>query len=97
MSQKIRLVATRNDVSYRLDLQDAPNVSLNFKFSDITDLSKKNLVIRKPLCFRLRTTIIIISKIGITFRNLQFRTGLQTSKIIPLRYMLTILSNLRGF
>lgn len=41
MKQKIRLVATRNDVSYSLDLQDAPNVSLNFKFSDIQDISKK--------------------------------------------------------
>tara|TARA_R110002020_G_scaffold164573_1_gene351373 strand:- start:13905 stop:16895 length:2991 start_codon:yes stop_codon:yes gene_type:complete len=41
MNQKIRLLATRNDVSYSLDLQDAPNISLNFKFSDIQDISKK--------------------------------------------------------
>jgi len=35
MTQNIRLVAYRNDVSYPLDLLDAPNVSLNFKFTDI--------------------------------------------------------------
>jgi len=41
MSQKIRLVAYRNGVSYPLDLLDAPNISLNFKFSDIKNPASK--------------------------------------------------------
>ena len=41
MAQKIRLVAYRNDLSYPLDLLDNPNVSLNFKFSDIKNPASK--------------------------------------------------------
>ena len=41
MAQKIRLVAYRNDISYPLDLLDNPNVSLNFKFSDIKNPASK--------------------------------------------------------
>lgn len=67
---KIRLVAYRKkqstdtfDATFELDLQEAPNISLNYQFADIREPEKEKPITAKLLSCHLQKQITSFSKL----------------------------------